>query len=299
MNRTFQRITQTILDELKQGVAPWVKPWTARTTLGMPRNYVTDRPYSGVNVLLVWLHMDSNGFTDSRYLTANQINTLGGHFKGQRPVRILFAAPRESKRKRRRKDRAEPALEEEEDDDTTETRMVFKLYNVWNVEQVQGVTLSPEPAPPTLNVTQPAAHAFMQALGADIKHGGTRASYHPTRDLITLPHPNDFESEGAYLATALHELIHWTGHETRLAREFGAGGTTVYAFEELIAELGSAYLCAQLGVPGKLQHASYIQHWITLLEQDERALVRAAAAATRAAQYLSDGRQSQHRKEAA
>ena len=266
-----ERITQEIVEELKEGAVPWVKPWSCTTLVGLPQNYVSGRTYSGINVLLVWLSNLEHGFTDTRWLTANQIIELGGSFKGQQATRILFA--KEYTRK--------PGTDEEE------TFFVHKSYNIFNVGQVSGVVLEPEESPPPFEARLENAEAFITAQGVPIAHGGDRAFYSPSRDAINLPFPGSFSPPESYYAVALHELAHASGHPQRLNRPKGAKGSREYAAEELVAELTAAFLCAELGLPAALHHTGYIGFWTELLENDPKAIFRASREASRAAAFLT------------
>ncbi len=266
-----ERITQKIVDELKEGSVPWVKPWSGNSRVGLPRNYVSNRPYSGINVLLVWLSTLEHGFTDSRWLTANQIIELGGSFKGESATRIVFA---------KTCTRA-PGTDDEE------TFFVSRLYNVFNAEQVSGVVLEPEESPPPFEARLAHAEAFIAAQGVPITHGGDRAFYMPSKDAISLPFPGSFAQPQDYYAVALHELAHASGHPRRLNRPKGAKGSPEYAAEELVAELTAAFLCAELGIPAALHHTGYIGYWVELLESDAKAIFSAAREASRAVAFLS------------
>lgn len=176
---------------------------------------------------------------------------------------------------------------DEQADEETATREIWivKTFNVFNAEQIEGLSpFEPPSAEPT------AVDALIAATGADIRHGGGRAFYSPAGDFIRMPRPADFKSAGDYHATLLHELVHWTGASERLDRELsGRFGDDAYAAEELIAELGAAFLCAELGVVGEYaDHASYIESWLKVLRADSRAIVTAASAARKAAQYLTE-----------
>ncbi len=265
-----KQVTERILEQLRLGVAPWVKPWSGNAAAGLPRNYVSGRPYSGVNVLLTWLSAALSGYSDSRWLTANQIKALGGSFKGERATRIVFAKQYIRK----------------PDTDEEETFFVHKPYNLFNIQQVTGLEPLPEDAPPPFEARIATAEAFIGAQDVSIRHGGDRAFYSSSKDMIVLPHPGSYTEAGAYYATALHELAHATAHGSRLGRKTGTKGTKEYAAEELIAELTAAFLCAELGIPGNLQHAQYLNSWVQLLEDSERAIFEAAKAATAAASYL-------------
>ena len=271
-----ERITQKIVDELKEGSVPWVKPWSCNTLIGLPRNYVSGRPYSGINVLLTWRSAREHDFTDTRWLTANQIIEFGGGFKGQSATRILFAKSYTRK----------PGTDEEE------TFFVHKAYNVFNAEQVSGVDLEPEEPPPPFETRLEHVEAFITAQGVPITYGGDRAFYMPSKDAIHLPFPGSFTEPQDYYAVALHELAHATGHSSRLDRPKGAKGSKEYAAEELVAELTAAFVCAELGIPAALHHTGYIGTWVELLENDSKAIFSAAREASRAAEYLSDQAQN-------
>lgn len=265
----YKSVTQKLVDELKQGHVPWSRPWR-RDLTGLPRNYVSNRPYSGVNVLLVWLSALEHGFTDARWLTANQITALGGSFRGERATRVVFA---------REITRAAGTENEE-------TFFVLRGYNVFNAEQIKGVGLEPEDAPGPLAERLGHAEAFIAAQGVAITHGGDRAYYAPARDGVQLPFPGTFTMSEAYYAVALHELAHATAHPTRLDRTTGPRGSRAYAFEELVAELAAAFVCAELGVGPAPHHAGYLQFYVQLLEDDPKAIFRAAREAGRAADFM-------------
>ncbi len=267
----YERITQKIVDELKEGSVPWIKPWSCATLVGLPRNYVSGRPYSGINVLLTWLSALEHGFTDTRWLTANQIVELGGSFKGQTATRILFA---------KSYTRAAGTAEEE-------TFFVHKAYNVFNIEQVGGVTLEPEELPPPFEARLGYVEAFIVAQGVPITHGGDRAFYSPSKDAINLPFAGSFYPPESYYAVALHELAHASGHPQRLNRPKGSKESREYAAEELVAELTAAFLCAELGIPAALHHTGYIGTWVELLENDSKAIFCASREASRAAEFLT------------
>ena len=159
-----------------------------------------------------------------------------------------------------------------------------RAFTVFNVAQVDDLDVPQDtPEPPA----EGAVEAFVAATGADIRHGGDRACYVPSKDFTALPNPSTFRDEQNYRATKLHELCHWTGHEKRLNRNLkNRFGTRAYAAEELVAELGAAFLCAHLGVQGQLRHAGYIDSWLSMLKEDDRAIFTAASRASAAADYL-------------
>lgn len=266
----YQVVTDRILDQLAQGCVPWVKPWKAAPGSGMPYNASTLKPYRGINVCL----LGYSGFNSNAWVTFKQSKDMGGHVrKGEHGSLIVFYKPFEVK------DRNAPA------DDPDRTRLIplLKCYTVFNVEQCEGLEL---PSAPTVTRPEPcAADAVLSQ--AVIHHGGDRAFYSPTHDMIQMPQPGTFRDTQSYYATALHELTHWSGHSARLAREYGKRfGDEAYAREELVAEMGAAFLCASLGIDGQLQHAEYLASWIKVLKGDKTAIVRAAGAAQKAADFL-------------
>jgi antirestriction protein ArdC len=275
----YDTVTDIILHELEEGTAPWVKPWTTGDPQDLPYNLVSQRQYSGVNIMLLWLSSLEQGFRSAGWLTFRQATELGGHVKkGSKGTHIVYASTFTKKV-------TNPETEEE-----GEEKIPFlKGYVVFNLAQTEGL---PERLYRALQVTPledalASVEAFIQAIGAEIRHGGNRAFYQPTFDFVQLPDPGQFEGAPHYYATSLHEHGHWTGHKSRLNRDLtGRFGDAAYAAEELVAELTAAFLCAHLSIPGRLRHAEYIGNWITLLSHDKKAIFTASAKATAAAEYL-------------
>jgi antirestriction protein ArdC len=266
----YESVTQSIIAELERGAAPWVKPWKGGKRTGiMPMNAATGHHYRGINVPILWHAADAHCFPTNAWLTFKQADEKGAHVrKGEKGTQIVF-----TKR-----------VNVKDDDDEDRQISMLRAFTVFNVAQVEGMDAqidTPEPPP------EGAVEAYVSATGADIRHGGDRACYVPSRDFIALPNPSTFRDEQNYRATKLHELCHWTGHKSRLDRDLSHRfGTKAYAAEELVAELGAAFLCAHLGVEGELRHAGYIESWITLLNEDDRAIFTAASKASAAADYL-------------
>lgn len=276
-------VTARIVEELERGAVPWLKPWktgSACNTPAMPRNASTGRPYRGINVPILWDAADSRGFPVHAWMTYRQAKELGGQVRrGERGAAVIFMKRIE-----------EPTEAATEEDAKARMRMTLRVYTVFNVAQIDGLpektvadVSAPVSRPPEGELTR-----FVVATRAQVAIGGDIACYFPRRDLIRMPHFASFESAESYFATLFHELGHWTGHESRLNRDQdGEFGSTAYGAEELLAELTSAFLCAQLGLRGELRHAGYLQGWIKLLREDVRAIFRAASQASRAAQYLA------------
>ncbi len=256
----YEDVTNQIVSELEKGVAPWVKPW--RCT--MPMNFVSGRGYRGINVMLLW----GRQYRSPYWLTYKQAAQKGGHVKkGEKATRIVYTSSFI------KKDEAEADGQEGK-----EIRFL-RFYWVFNVEQTEGIPYEAEEKPTTEPIER--TKAFLERVGANVSYGGQRAYYQPSTDSIRLPVPDDFEGAEHFYATSLHEHVHWTGHPSRLARDLsGHFGSQDYAAEELVAELGSAFLCAHLGIQGKLRHAEYLGFWIKVLKEDKRAIFKAASQAT-------------------
>lgn len=275
-NKVYARVTASILAELEKGAAPWIKPWSGMGSGSMPRNAASGRAYSGINIIMLWMAREEKGFSSAKWLTFKQALDLGGHVrKGEKSERVVFVN----------------MLEREDDDGKVRKIPFLKEYSVFNVEQCDGLPadMMPKPQFNLINIDQRDAVAdeFLKASGAHIVEEGGRAFYRPATDSITLPPFTTFRSSDNFYATAFHELAHWTGHESRLARDFsGRFGDRAYAAEELVAELTAAFLCAEFSMDGELRHAGYIESWIGLLKEDDRAFFTAAAKAQKAADYL-------------
>lgn len=268
-------ITNTIIAMLEKGAGEWKCPWQSVAARGMPRNFTTSRAYTGVNVLLLWNAAQQRGYERNEWLTFNQARDIGAKVrKGAKGVMCIFYKMVERNSK-------SEAGEAEGDEGMVP---MLKPFWVFNVADVEGL---PEQPAPVLREFQAIEEGefILKASGAQIQHGGNRACYSPAADLIRLPHPDQFKAPVNYYAVALHELAHWTGHESRLAREYGKRfGDEAYAFEELVAELGSAFVMADLGLNQySLEgHASYVQSWLNVLKNDKSAIFTAAKAASAA-----------------
>jgi len=276
----YEEITEKIIKSLEPGVIPWIRPWEA-ARYGEHRNAVTHRPYRGLNILLLNLTALTKGFSDPRWLTFRNTEQLGGRVqKGEKGVGVVFW-------------KFLPITEQlgndpEPDTDDTNRKVIpfARLYTVFNVEQCEGLNLPPLAVNRGEELQNPAAERII-AL-PDIRHGGSEACYSPVGDYIKMPVQQAFAGLDYYYATAYHETVHWTGHPTRLQRQFGKRfGDDAYAFEELVAEIGAAFLGAGTGLPfEKLRHAGYIDSWLRILRGDNRAIFTAAAKAQAAADFL-------------
>ena len=280
----YSRVTNAIVADLENGVRPWTKPWSAEHLAGRISRPLrsTGEPYSGINVILLWAESVARGFTAPIWITFRQALALGGHVrKGEHGSTVVYA---------NRITRAEAG----DNGQDVERQIPFlKAYTVFNVDQVEGLPAHfYAVAEPKLDVAQRVDHAdaFFAATGADIRHGGSQAYYALQPDHVQMPPFECFEDPEAYYATLAHECTHWTRHPTRLDRDFGRKrwGDDGYAREELVAELGAAFLCADLGLElePRPDHASYIDSWLKVLKDDRRFIFTAAAHAQRAADFL-------------
>ena len=280
----YDEITGKIIAELEAGRVPWVQPWgtaAAKAPLAMPKNASTGRQYSGVNVLILWGAVIEHGFTGQSWLTFRQALSLGGHVrKGERGTTVVYA------------DRFIPNDEKKRAAETGEDAQAIpflKRFTVFNIDQCDDLpaeiaTVAPPPPP---GMIEPQVEALIKATGIDFRIGGNRAFYIPAEDYVQVPPPAAYFDPINWHRTALHELGHASGHHSRLNRDLsGTHGSKKYAFEELIAELCAAFSCASLGIVPTVRHADYIGSWLEVLREDNRAIVRAASQATKAANYL-------------
>jgi antirestriction protein ArdC len=278
----YSRVTDAIIADLENGVRPWTKPWSAEHLAGKISRPLrsTGEPYSGINVILLWAEATARGFSAPIWITFRQALVLGAHVrKGEHGSTVVYA---------NRITRIGVG-----DEDVERSIPFLKAYTVFNAEQVEGLPAHFYAlAEPKLDAAQRIDHAdrFFTATGADICHGGNQAYYALQPDHVQMPPFECFDDPGAYYATLAHECTHWTRHPTRLDRDFGRKrrGDDGYAREELVAELGAAFLCADLGLElePRPDHASYIESWLKVLKDDRRFIFTAAAHAQRAADFL-------------
>ena len=281
MNDIYQTITDKIIAELEAGTAPWVRPWSGETD-PFPRSALSQRPYRGINNVLLGMEAHYRGYSTNQWLTFKQAQSLGGHVrKGERSSLIIYYEARMVE-----KEDSEPVA----DGSDPEKRFIplIKVFNVFNLDQVENLPDTHQLPVVESNWDSGAiAEQIIEGSGAEIRHQGFKAFYSPPNDLIYLPGRQTFADASSYYSTALHELCHWTGATSRLGRKLGRRfGDAAYAMEELIAELGSAFLSAHCHLDGRLQHASYISSWLEVLQRDKRAVFVAAAQAQKAADYL-------------
>ncbi len=278
----YGEVTAKIITQLEAGVFPWVQPWSATAAVpGLPRNAVSGRPYSGVNVLILWGAVIEGAYPSQDWLTFRQALAAGGSVrKGERGHTVFYA------------DRFTPENEREQSAGPEgEPRSIpfLKRFVVFNAAQCDGlpVRLTADPTPLPACEQHARAEDLIAATSADFRIGGARAFYDIGGDFVQVPPQPAFAHQLDYYRTALHELGHWTGSKARLARDqSGAFGTALYAREELCAELASAFLCAHLGIVPTVRHADYLGSWLAVLRADPRAIFKAASQASKAADYL-------------
>ena len=282
----YMRITERIVEDLEQGVRPWMKPWCAANTQGRISRPLRHNglPYSGMNVLLLWSEGMARGFALPMWMTFKQALELGGAVrKGETGSTVVFAS------------RFTKAEADETGNEVDREIPFLKAYTVFNIEQIAG--LPDSYYAPRVQVLDPVeriekADRFFCNTGAVIRHGGNQAYYSPAMDYIQMPPFEAFRDAAGYAAVLSHEATHWTASPSRVGRDLSryAKDRTERAREELVAELGSCFLCADLGIAPELEprqdHASYLQSWLTVLAGDKRAIFQAAAHAQRAVSFL-------------
>jgi antirestriction protein ArdC len=269
----YEEVTNSIIEQLEQGAIPWVKPWTADSSAD--KNIVSQKPYQGINRLILGMTGMVKRYDVPVWASFKQWQSLGANVrKGEKGTRIVFYSP---------------VSKENKQTGETESYAVLKAYSVFNACQVEGLTITTEkPAEKPFTANQLAEERIVKT-GAALSHGSDAAFYMPSQDRIQMPHKSAFNTEANYYATAFHELTHWTGHKDRLDRnlEKGRYGNPAYAFEELVAEMGAAFLCQDYGIQGELRHAGYIQSWLKALRDDSKAVFKAAAYAQKAADFIN------------
>ncbi len=294
----YSRITDKIVADLERGVRPWMKPWNVEHAAGRVSRPLrhNGQVYNGINILTLWAIAIESGFAAPIWMTFRQAKALGGHVrKGERGAPVVYANTIT-------RTETDPETGEEEERDIP----FLKDYTVFNVEQIDGLPVRFYAlAEPRLDPVARIGHAetFFATTGADIQHGGNRAFYAAGSDHVQMPPFEAFRDAESYYATLAHECSHWTRHPKRLDRDFGRKrwGDEGYAMEELVAELGSAFLAADLGLTPEVRedHAAYIESWLQVLKNDKRAIFAAAAHAQRATDFLHGLEKAEHAQAAA
>jgi antirestriction protein ArdC len=279
----YDDITSKIIAELQAGRLPWVQPWGSAgvsAPLGIPRNAATRRNYSGINVLILWGAVVQHGYSVQSWLTFRQALTLGGNVrKGEHGTTVVYAdrfVPDDERGRAYNEGEAPRAIP------------FLKRFTVFNVQQCEGLPEGVAAAPPPLDTSLilPQVDELIRATGADVRIGGDKAYYDVSGDFIRVPPPEAFFEPINWHRTVLHEILHRVGF--RLGRDLsGAFGSKKYAYEEIVCELSNSFVCAALGIVPTVRHADYIGAWLAeILQEDNRAIVRAASAASKAADYL-------------
>lgn len=282
----YARITERIVAQLEEGVRPWVQPWRAGNAAGRitrPLRH-NGEPYSGMNVLLLWSEAMARGYAAPIWMTFKQASELGAHVrKGETSSTVIYAS------------RFTKTETDARGDEVERDIPFLRAYGVFNVEQIEGLPEHYYHKP--ARVIDPverieSADRFFANTGATIRHGGSRAFYAPSSDHIQMPPFETFRDAASYVAVLSHEHVHWTAKADRVGRDLTryAKDRTERAREELVAEIGSALLCADLGIVPELEprpdHAAYVGSWLTVLGDDKRAIFQAAAHAQRAVSFL-------------
>ena len=280
-----QAVTDRIISSIEAGTAPWLKPWASSGAAVRPLRS-TGQPYNGVNVLTLWLDAEEKGFSSPYWFGFQTALKMGACVrKGEKGSSIVYA------------NKIVKTEETPDGDEKTRAIPFLKQSFVFNAAQIDGLSehfyqaASPKPD------RTPESHNsrlddFFRHTGVDLRHGGSRAFYRVDADFVQMPEFEDFHTGESYYSTLAHEVTHWTRHPLRLDRDMGrkAWGDAGYAMEELVAEIGAAFLCADLGITPETRedHAAYIASWLEVLKGDKRAIFTAASKASQAAEYLQD-----------
>jgi antirestriction protein ArdC len=269
-NDLYKEVTDNIINALENVTDTWEVPWN-RSGLGMPVNH-DNKPYRGINILVLWQAKSNGGFKSDKWVTFKKsVQMKNVVRKGEKGTKIFFFK----------------FFEKENAAGDITKFAATKHYTVFNRDQLTEPEIVEEVVQ-TEKERNDACDQFITDTKAVIRFGGERACYIPSQDVVELPVFEDFKKAEGYYSTAFHELAHWTGSKTRLDRDFsGRFGDEKYAMEELVAEITSAFICAQMGIKNNLQHPEYIKNWIKVLKNDSKAIVTAASNATKAADLLT------------
>lgn len=278
----YQEVTDKLIAQLEKGVIPWRKPWKSTgIQLGngvFPINFSTKKEYNGINIVLLWCAQQDGNFQSNCWLTFKQAKALGGSVKkGEKsPVSIVRFGRFEYEDKKTGEEKTGAFLK------------AFAVFNIEQCENLPGVVETPLEDDFVDHDPLEACELFIQNSGATIKHGGNRAFFTESGDYIQLPHLKQFSASEEYYSTAFHELVHWTGHKSRLNRLVPARfGDKSYSYEELVAEMGASFTCALFGIENTLENsAAYLNHWIEKLKENNRIIVSVASSASKAVDYL-------------
>ncbi len=280
----YNKVTNKIITDLEHGNLTWLQPWQSEHAAGHISKPLRaeGKPYRGVNVLMLWASAMEYGFNCPLWMTYKQAVELGGQVrKGEKGSLVVYA------------NSFTKSGTDDKGDDVETTIPFMKGYTVFNAEQVDGLdshfyaTIAPINKD---NNRMDSAEKFFAATNANIQHGGSQAYYRPSHDMIRMPDFQTFRDGKSYYATLAHEMTHWTRHETRLNRDLGRKrfADVGYAMEELVAEIGAAFLCADLGITPETRedHAAYVASWLKVLKNDKKAIFTAASHAQKAVDHL-------------
>ena len=285
----YSQVTDRIVAAIEAGQGTFQMPWHRSSFASHRRqNVATGAHYRGVNVISLWASAELTGFSSGLWGTYRQWQSVGAQVrKAEKSSLVVFY----------KEFQGDDTPDADDDGENGRKRFVAKASYVFNADQVDDYTLPAVPA--SANPAEAIAHAdtYIQATGATIRHGGERAYYDRVADAIQVPERSRFlgtetsTATESYYSVLLHELIHWTGASNRCDRQFGKRfGDNAYAMEELVAELGAAFLCAELGISlePRADHAAYLGHWLEVMKADKKAIFTAASQASKAAEYLSN-----------
>jgi len=282
MRDVYSNLTDRIVAALENGVQPWFKPWQSSwggRSIGRPLR-ANGKPYRGINVIALWIAAEDAGYGNPYWMTYKQAKTLGAFVrKGEKGTEVVYANRH---------------TVTDEETGANRSYAYLRTYTVFNCEQIEGLPeqYQPKPREVAKNERIEAAEAFTANLGMDLRFGGDMAFYSPSNDRVQMPEFDTFDTAADYYCTLNHETVHWTKAEKRLDRDLGKQrwGDAGYAMEELVAELGSVFLAADLGIVAKPRagHASYIAHWLKVMKDDKRAIFTAASHAEKAVKYLHE-----------
>ena len=276
----YEEVTGHIIEAMERGAGSYRMPWHVTGAESFaPVNVVSKRPYRGVNIILLWLLAEQHGYSSGEWATYNQWQALGAQVKkGEKAALVVFWKISERSRE-----------ESEEQEEPASNRSVLaRGYHVFNSAQVDGYSPKPAPVLPEGERIE-SAERFFARLGFTVEHGGNRACYSPQEDVIHMPPFSCFRDASSYYSVFGHEAVHATGAEHRLNRDLKPRfAEESYAMEELVAELGAAFLCSALGLASepREEHAAYLASWLKVLKQDKRAIFTAASQAQKAVDWM-------------
>ncbi len=283
----YTRVTNEIIQAIEAGIGEYCMPWHRSAASGLPCNAATKNHYHGINTIALWSTSYLRGYTSPFWATYRQWNAIGAQVrKGAKASAIIFFKPKVSENEKGA-----------HDDKTTESHLIIRSSFVFNADQVDGWQKAEELPDVDRTDRLEAVDTFISSLGAEVLYGGDVASYSKSLDRINMPERWRFvgtetsSATEAFYSVLLHEHVHWSGHQKRLNRNLsGRFGTGAYAMEELVAEIGAAFLCADLGISvhPRLDHAVYARGWLVVLREQKTAIFTASSAAMAACRYLGE-----------